>query len=96
MSVISGIYRQGSVKLKDMPDWADDVEVQVALKNEKLGVSEEEQGTDPQSIAEWIAWYKSLEPMIGFDSDFLEKDEWYKSCGYYTPEKQKELDELFQ
>lgn len=96
MSAVRGTYSNGTVKLKTKPDWPENMEVEVSPGSGQLGISEEEQGTDPQSIAEWIAWYRSLEPMDGFDSDFLEKDEWYKKCGYYTPEKLKELEELFQ
>ena len=39
-------------------------------------LSEEEQGTDPESIARWLEWFDSLEPLRMTSADEAALNEW--------------------
>jgi len=66
MSAIRGTIQDGKVVFDAPPDWPNGtpVEVEPVRTEEAIGISEEEQGDDPESIARWLAWFDSLEPLI--------------------------------
>ena len=66
MSAIRGTIQDGKVVFSTPPDWPNgaEVDVELARRREEIGISEEEQGDDPESIARWLTWYDSLEPLI--------------------------------
>ena len=76
MSAIRGTYKNGQVILDGPPpaDWPDGAEVRLELVDP---VSEDEDpdgllGTDPASIARWLAWYESLKPFRMSDEEDAE------------------------
>ena len=38
--------------------------MELARDEDRIGISEEGQGDDPELIARWIAWYDAVEPLI--------------------------------
>ena len=72
MSAIRGTYRNGQVILDGPPpaDWPDGAEVRLELVDP---VSDDDPdgllGTDPESIARWLAWYESLKPFLTEEED---------------------------
>jgi hypothetical protein len=66
MSAVKGRLENGKVVLAEQVDWPDGTEVRVepVSNGDQLAPGEESQGDDPQSIARWLAWYDSLEPLI--------------------------------
>lgn len=64
MSVIHGTYRDGKIVLDAPADWPEGTRVAVERDEERIGISEEEQGDDPESIAAWIAWMNGLQPFV--------------------------------
>jgi hypothetical protein len=66
MSAIRGTIQDGKVVFAAPPQWPNgaEVDVELASGHERIGISEEQQGDDPESIARWLAWYDSLEPLI--------------------------------
>jgi hypothetical protein len=65
MNAIKGIYKNGRVVLETPADWPDGTEVIVepVPHNESFGLTEEEQGDDPESIARWIAAFDAIQPL---------------------------------
>jgi hypothetical protein len=66
MAAIRGRYIDGKVVLDTPPDWPEGAEVIVEPVTDEAGIGmpEEGQGDDPESIARWLAWYDSLEPLV--------------------------------
>ena len=64
MSVIRGRFRGGKIDLDTPPDWPEGAEVEVHLAEGSIGISEEEQGDDPESIARWLAWMETVQPFL--------------------------------
>jgi hypothetical protein len=78
MSTIRGIIQDGRVVFDTPPDWPNGTPVDVELVNSdnSIGVSEEEQGDDPESIARWLAWADQIQPLIMTPE---EEAEWQKA-----------------
>jgi hypothetical protein len=66
MTAVKGKLENGKVVLAEQVDWPEGTEVRVEpiSNGEEPASGEELQGDDPQSIANWLAWYDSLEPLI--------------------------------
>lgn len=66
MGTIRGTIRDGKVVLDEPANWPDGTTVDVAPTEEAqhVGLSEDDQGDDPESIACWIAWAQSIQPLI--------------------------------
>jgi hypothetical protein len=67
MSAIRGTIQDGKVILDTPANWPNGKRVFVVDPEGDDGLvmlSEEEQGTDPESIARWLAWYDALEPLV--------------------------------
>jgi hypothetical protein len=43
--------------------------VAIDRDEDRIGISEEEQGDDPESIAAWIAWMNGLQPFLTPEED---------------------------
>lgn len=86
MSAIRGIFRDGHVVLSGPPpaDWKDGAEVRLEL-NDPAGDDDDLQGSDPESIARWVAWLESLQPFLSEEDDaewraaLDEQKEWEKA-----------------
>jgi len=78
MSAIRGTIRDGKVVFDTPPDWPDGtpVEVEPARAGDRIGLSEEEQGDDPESIARWLAWADQIQPLLMTPE---EEAEWQKA-----------------
>jgi hypothetical protein len=63
MSAIRGTIRNGQVVLDEPADLPDGTRVTVGREPIEL-MTEDEQGDDPESIAAWIAWAESVQPLI--------------------------------
>lgn len=62
MSAIRGTIRDGKVVFDAPPDWPEGtpVEVEPVRSSERIGISEEEQGDDPESIARWLTAFDAI------------------------------------
>jgi hypothetical protein len=67
MSTIRGRYIGGKIVPDSRPDWPEGTEVEVRPATD----DDDPPGTvgpvwdnSPQGIADWLAWYESLEPLI--------------------------------
>jgi hypothetical protein len=65
MNAIKGIVKQGRLELKVPSDWPDGTEVLIEPTTAgplKVGMDESEWRDDPESLAEWDSWLKTIEP----------------------------------
>ena len=64
MNAIKGIVKNGQIVVGEPLDWPDGTEVIVEpVAPESVGMTEEEQGDDPESIARWIAAFDAIPPL---------------------------------
>lgn len=66
MNAIKATWKHGQLIPCEAVDWPEgcDVLVEPILSPPlRIGMDESEWGDDPQSIADWIAWSASLEPL---------------------------------
>lgn len=79
MSAIRGTFRDGKIVFDTPPDWPDGKTVLVTDPgegDELVMLTEDEQGDDPESIARWLAWFDSLEPLRMTPEDEASLNEW--------------------
>jgi hypothetical protein len=66
MKAIHAVWKQGQIVPSQPVDWPDGTVLTVA-PIEAAGAAESEGdilGDDPASIARWLSWYETLEPLI--------------------------------
>lgn len=78
MAVIHGTVRSGVVVPDSPVELPEGTRVQIrpAADADQIGIPEEEQGDDPESIAAWVAWANQLEPLVLTDE---EREQWRKA-----------------
>ena len=64
-TTLTGILKNGRVILDGQADWPEGCRVVVIREPavQVLGLAEEEQGDDPESIARWIAAFDAIPPL---------------------------------
>jgi hypothetical protein len=65
MQTITGTFQGGQI-VPDAPvDWPDGTKVEINLANKslKIGIDESEWRDDAESLADWDAWIKTVEPL---------------------------------
>jgi hypothetical protein len=64
MDAVKGIVQNGRILVSEPLDWPDGTQVLVEpIPPEAVGMAEEEQGDDPESIARWIAAFDAIPPL---------------------------------
>ena len=66
MNAIKATWTNGRILPLEPVDWPEGSEllVEPVPPSEKIGMDESEWRDDPESIAEWIAWVDTIQPMI--------------------------------
>jgi hypothetical protein len=64
-TTLTGILKEGRIILDEQADWPEGCRVVVIREPaaQVLGLAEEEQGDDPESIARWIAAFDAIPPL---------------------------------
>ncbi len=88
---IRGIYRNGQVVLNQPADWPDGMRVDVMPfveeePDEVLGMTEEEQGDDPVSIAKWMQEFQAIPALNWSEEEHRRLDEWQARMKAYNLE----------
>ena len=86
---IRGIYRDGQVVLNQPTDWPDGLRVNVMPSMEDdcddiLGMTEEEQGDDPASIAKWMQEFQAIPALNWSDEEHRRREEWQARMKAYN------------
>ena len=97
MTAIRGHWQEGRVVLDQPAAWPEGSRLVVCDLNEVpangeeiVGMTEEEQGDDPESIAKWLADFDAIPPLEMSPEDEAEMWAWQKQVGDYTKDKMRE------
>jgi hypothetical protein len=76
LKAIEATWTNGQIVPSEPVDWPEGSKllVEPILVGEKIGMTEDECRDDPESIAQWIAWVDTLEPMIWAEGEREEYD----------------------
>jgi hypothetical protein len=97
MNGVEGVVKEGKIVLDSLPNWPEGSRVIVrplqrgdanGTKGERLlrGMTEDEQGDDPESIAKWLAEYDALEPLRISAEEEADLNAWRKKMREYNVE----------
>ena len=80
MNAIKATWTNGQIVPAEPVDWPEGSEllVEAVPTGEKIGMSEDEWGDDPESIAAWIAAVEKIEPMIWEEGEREEYERYRK------------------
>jgi len=99
MSAIHGTFVDGMIIPDAQPGWVNGTRVVMQAEEDRIGISEEEQDDDPDSIARWLAWMDSLRPFLTPE----EEAEWQKARAerkawelVHWEERARQLEKLFK
>ncbi len=65
-NTLTGTWKEGQIILDEQADWPDGCRVTVVPipgQVETLGITEQQWPRTPEAIAEWLAWFDSIEPI---------------------------------
>ena len=98
MHAIKATWTNGQIVPAEPVDWPEGSELRVepvVPKIQKIGLTEEESGDDPESIAAWIAAVEKIEPLIWADGELEEYERYREKCRQFNLEAvRKQMDEM--
>ena len=76
MNAIKATWTNGQIVPSEAVDWPDGSEllVEPVPSSEKIGMDESEWRDDAKSIADWIAWVDTIEPLALTDAERTEME----------------------
>ena len=76
MNAIRAIWENGQIRPSEPVDWPEGMALLVEPLGieEKIGLDESEWKDDPQSIADWVAWVDTIEPLVLSDDERAEME----------------------
>jgi len=88
MNAIKATWTNGQIVPAEPVDWPEGSELLVAPvpSSEKIGLDESEWRDDPQSIADWIAWVDTIQPMIWAEGEQEEYERYREKCRRFNIE----------
>jgi hypothetical protein len=91
--------KNGQIIPEEPVDWPDGCDVFVSRTSlpELVGAAEDLQADDPESVARWLEWYDSLEPLIFTPQEEAEIAACRQQVKEYTLENtERDIDGVFQ
>jgi hypothetical protein len=76
MHAIKATWTNGKIVPAEPVDWPEGSELRVEplVSSDKIGLDESEWRDDAQSIADWIGWVDTIEPLVLSDEERAEMD----------------------
>jgi hypothetical protein len=76
MNAIRAIWTNGQIVPAEAVDWPEGSEllVEPVPSSEKIGLDESEWRDDAQSIADWVTWVDTIEPLVFSDAERAEME----------------------
>jgi hypothetical protein len=86
MNAVEGIWKNGQVLLQGSADWPEGTSllVEPIVKEQIVGIREEDWPETPEATEEWLRWYQSLEPLDFTPEEEAEWAAWRKKTKEYT------------
>lgn len=98
MKAIMGTVRNGQIVADRPIEWPEGfrVIIEPAMKEETLGIREEDWPTTPEALAEWLDWFDSLEPIQLASEEEADWKAWRQKIKEYTiANMHKGIEDLF-
>ena len=78
MNAIRTTWENGQILPSEPVNWPEDIEllVEPLATAEKIGLDEAEWQDDAESIAAWVAWVDTIEPLVLSDEERAELDQY--------------------
>lgn len=94
MNAIRATWTDGKIVPDGPVDWPEGcrllIEPDSAEAPESIGIREEDWSNSPEAIADWLAWYNSLEPLIFTPEEEADLAAWRQKVKEYTIAKMQE------
>ena len=76
MNAIKATWTNGRIVPAEPVDWPEGIQllVEPVSASERIGMDESEWRDDAQSIADWIAWVDTIEPLVLTDAERAEME----------------------
>jgi hypothetical protein len=84
VNAIKAIVKDRRIALDVPDDWPEGTEVVIEPLTQSIGLREEDWPATPEAIADWMAWYESLEPLIFTPEEESELAAWRQKIKEYT------------
>jgi hypothetical protein len=86
MNAIKGTFKNGQIVLNEPANWPEGTQVLIepVPGPGANGMTEVEQGDDPESLARWLRWYDSLEPLLMTPEEEADWKAWRQKVKEYT------------
>ena len=75
MNAIKATWTNGRILPEGPVDWPEGSELVVepiAMNGDKIGLDEAEWRDDPEAVADWAAWLRTIEPLVLTDEERIE------------------------
>src|SRR5262245_54922457 len=87
MDAIGATWKNGQIVPDGPVDWPEGCRLVIEpdlAASEPIGMREEDWSTSPEAIADWLAWYDSLEPLIVTPQEEADFAAWRRKVKEYT------------
>lgn len=86
MKTILGTVRNGQIVADQTVEWPEGFRVVIkpVANGEMLGIREEDWPTTPEALADWLAWFDSLEPIELTPEEEADCTVWRQKIKEYT------------
>jgi hypothetical protein len=100
MDTIRATWRNGQIIPDGPVDWPEGYRLRIepdALQAESEEMREEDWSNSPEAIADWLAWYDSLEPLVFTPEEESDIAAWRRQVKEYTiANMNKGIEDLFR
>jgi hypothetical protein len=88
VNAIKATWTNGQIVPREPVDWPEGSEllVEPVSSSERIGMDESEWRDDPESIADWIAWVDTIQPMIWAEGEREKYEHYREQCRQFNIE----------
>lgn len=76
MRTISATWKEGRLFFDEQPDWPEGCRLLIRPEPDIVGMTEEDQSDDAESIARWIAEFQAIPPLPMSPEDEADMNSW--------------------
>jgi hypothetical protein len=99
MNEIHATWKDGRIVPDGPVDWPEGCRLRIEPDPEQTGAGEcdeDEWSNSPEAIADWLAWYDSLEPLVFTAEEAADLDAWRRVKEYTIAHMDKGIEGLFE
>jgi hypothetical protein len=98
MKAITATWKNGQVLPDEVADWPEGCRLRIEPvdQQESISMREEDWSTEPEAIADWLAWYDSLEPLEFTAEEEADLAAWRRKAKEFSIAKMnKSVEDMF-